>query len=114
MGKRVSSIYIKEGYGESSMLSSEWERCPNCPPPCGVVPAACAQFPPLLAARDRALLLIGAAGGFRRSELVALDVPDVVETHGGLELAIRRSKADQADDRAGQAGARCGCWFHRV
>lgn len=32
-------IYYKEVYGESPMLSGEWERCPNCPPPCGGVPA---------------------------------------------------------------------------
>jgi len=30
--------------------------------------------------RDRALLLLGFAGAFRRSELVALDVSDI-ETH---------------------------------
>jgi len=45
--------------------------------------------------RDRALLLLGFAGGFRRSELVALDVDDVEETAGGLVVTIRRSKTDQ-------------------
>ena len=34
--------------------------------------AACGQQSPLMAARNRALLLIGCNGGFRRSELVAL------------------------------------------
>ena len=33
--------------------------------------------------RDRALLLLGFAGAFRRSELVALDVADIAETHRG-------------------------------
>jgi len=28
----------KQGYGESTMLSSEWERCPNYPPPSGAAP----------------------------------------------------------------------------
>jgi site-specific recombinase XerD len=45
--------------------------------------------------RDRALLLMGFAGGFRRSELVALDVEDITDTEDGLHLAVRRSKADQ-------------------
>ena len=49
----------------------------------------------LQGARDRALLVIGFAGGFRRSELAALDVEDVAETGDGLVLALRRSKTDQ-------------------
>jgi integrase len=49
----------------------------------------------LLGVRDRALLLIGFCGGFRRSELVALDVADCAFTREGLVLAIRRSKTDQ-------------------
>src|SRR5580704_3805248 len=39
--------------------------------------------------RDRALLLLGFAGGFRRSELVALDLADLEETDGGLRVRIR-------------------------
>ncbi len=45
--------------------------------------------------RDRALLLIGFAGAFRRSELVALDVADVVTDDDGLTVTLRRSKTDQ-------------------
>jgi site-specific recombinase XerD len=45
--------------------------------------------------RDRALLLLGFAGAFRRSELVALTVADLIEVEGGLRVAIRRSKTDQ-------------------
>jgi site-specific recombinase XerD len=45
--------------------------------------------------RDRALLLIGFAGALRRSELVALDVEDIVEDENGLRLRLRRSKTDQ-------------------
>lgn len=45
--------------------------------------------------RDRALLLVGFAGAFRRSELVALDVADVEETEAGLRVTIRNSKTDQ-------------------
>jgi integrase len=45
--------------------------------------------------RDKALLLIGFAGGFRRSELVALNYDDIVLVDEGLVITIRRSKADQ-------------------
>ncbi|CAN0495427.1 unnamed protein product, partial [Hapterophycus canaliculatus] len=47
------------------------------------------------AIRDRALLLIGWAGGFRSSELTGLDVTDVEEVREGLVLHLRRSKTDQ-------------------
>jgi len=42
--------------------------------------------------RDRALLLRGFAGAFRRSELVGLDVEDLEETDAGLRITIRKSK----------------------
>ncbi|MBX6396347.1 MAG: site-specific integrase [Alicyclobacillaceae bacterium] len=45
--------------------------------------------------RDRALLLVGFAGAFRRSELVSLDVEDVEQVSQGLIIRIRRSKTDQ-------------------
>jgi site-specific recombinase XerD len=45
--------------------------------------------------RDRAILLLGFAGAFRRSELVALDVADIEDTPQGLLVTIRRSKTDQ-------------------
>ncbi len=45
--------------------------------------------------RDRALLLLGFAGAFRRSELVALDVADLQFCDGGLRVIIRKSKTDQ-------------------
>src|ERR1017187_7643897 len=49
----------------------------------------------LLGVRDRALLLIGFAGGSRRSELTALDRDAVEITRDGLVVTIRRSKTDQ-------------------
>ncbi|MDF3835904.1 site-specific integrase [Cupriavidus basilensis] len=51
---------------------------------------------PMQAARDRALLLVGFAGAFRRSELVAIRCEDITEHANGLEVLIRRSKTDQA------------------
>jgi site-specific recombinase XerD len=45
--------------------------------------------------RDRALLLLGFAGAFRRSELVGLDTTDLEYTNQGLVVTIRKSKTDQ-------------------
>jgi integrase len=45
--------------------------------------------------RDRALLLLGFAGAFRRSELVALNVEDLARVREGLLVTLRRSKTDQ-------------------
>ncbi len=50
--------------------------------------------------RDRALLLIGFAGALRRSELVALQVEDVVAAQNGLRLRIRRGKTDRTGEGA--------------
>ncbi|MDR6290887.1 integrase [Inquilinus ginsengisoli] len=47
------------------------------------------------ALRDMALLLIGFAGGFRRSELAAFDLRDATFSAEGLVLFVGRSKADQ-------------------
>jgi site-specific recombinase XerD len=61
--------------------------------------------------RDRALILVGFGGGFRRSELVALNVEDVTEdaTPGqeGLHIVIGRSKTDQ-EAKGREVGIRRG------
>jgi site-specific recombinase XerD len=44
--------------------------------------------------RDRAVLLIGFAGGFRRSELTSLNVEDLSWQPEGVVLCIRHSKTD--------------------
>jgi len=51
----------------------------------------------------RAVLTLGFAGGFRRGELVALDLDDVTETADGLVLRIRKAKTDQ-DGRGRRIG----------
>jgi integrase len=53
-----------------------------------------------IGARDRALILLGFAGAFRRSELVALDIDDCVFGKDGLTVTLWRSKTDQ--DGAGR------------
>lgn len=45
--------------------------------------------------RDRALILVGFAGAFRRSELVALLHDDIAYVNEGMTILIRRSKTDQ-------------------
>ena len=45
--------------------------------------------------RDKALLLLGFAGAFRRSELVGLQMCDIQFADVGLIMTLRRSKTDQ-------------------
>jgi integrase len=49
----------------------------------------------LIGTRDRALLLVGFAGAFRRSELVGLNREDIDFTADGLVVTLQRSKTDQ-------------------
>ncbi len=49
----------------------------------------------LIGHRDRALILLGFAGAFRRSELVGLEVVDLSFNRDGLTVRLRRSKTDQ-------------------
>jgi site-specific recombinase XerD len=48
--------------------------------------------------RDKALILIGFSGGFRRSELVNIDLDDIEFTKEGLKIFIKRSKTDQSGE----------------
>lgn len=45
--------------------------------------------------RDRSLLLLGFAGGFRRSELVGLNFEDLAFVQHGMIITLRHSKTDQ-------------------
>src|SRR5579884_3002211 len=59
---------------------------------CAMVAAA---DPGLIGIRDRAIVLIGFAGAFRRSEIVGLNVDDLDFGKDGLVITVRRSKTDQ-------------------
>jgi len=61
----------------------------------------------LAGTRNRALLLVGLAGAFRRSELVALDVEDLEFVPEGLAVTITHSKTDQ-DGHGRKVGVPCG------
>ena len=51
--------------------------------------------PDLKKLRNKALLLIGFAGGFRRNELISLNFEDIEFVFEGLKINIKRSKTDQ-------------------
>src|SRR5258708_39589620 len=71
------------------------------------IKAMVAAAPDTLAGkRNRALVLLGFAGAFRRSELVALDLADIEETEAGLRVIVRHSKTDQEGEGATVAIAR--------
>jgi integrase len=55
--------------------------------------ASCPEGLPGL--RDRALILIGFAGAFRRSEIAAIDLADLSFQKDGLVIDLKRSKTDQ-------------------
>ena len=48
--------------------------------------------------RDKAIILIGFSGGFRRSELVNIDYHDVEFVSEGVKIFIKRSKTDQSGE----------------
>ena len=48
--------------------------------------------------RDRALILIGFAGGFRRSELVSILKEDVELVDEGVKILLKKSKTDQSGE----------------
>tara|TARA_B100000586_G_scaffold258009_1_gene222159 strand:- start:662 stop:1594 length:933 start_codon:yes stop_codon:yes gene_type:complete len=48
--------------------------------------------------RDKAIILIGFAGGFRRSELVSINYEDLEFVTEGVKIFIKRSKTDQSGE----------------
>jgi len=48
--------------------------------------------------RNKALILIGFAGGFRRSELVVIEYEDVEFVTEGVKIFVKRSKTDQSGE----------------
>ena len=48
--------------------------------------------------RDKALVLIGFSGGFRRSELVDIEFEDVEFVEEGVKIFVKRSKTDQSGE----------------
>ncbi len=48
--------------------------------------------------RDKAILLVGFSGGFRRSELVSLERQDIEFVSEGVKIFVKRSKTDQSGE----------------
>jgi len=48
--------------------------------------------------RDKAIILIGFSGGFRRSELVNIDFEDIEFVSEGVKIFVKRSKTDQSGE----------------
>jgi site-specific recombinase XerD len=48
--------------------------------------------------RDKALVLIGFSGGFRRSELVDIEYEDLEFVSEGVKIFVKRSKTDQSGE----------------
>jgi integrase len=69
--------------GKAPLLTSDIRR----------IVASCPET--LSGLRDRALLLVGFASAFRRSELAAIDLAHLSFTKDGLVIDLRRSKTDQ-------------------
>jgi site-specific recombinase XerD len=62
----------------------------------GDISAICKTFrQDIRSVRNKAIILLGFAGGFRRSEIVALNVEDLAFDKDGLAVTILRSKTDQ-------------------
>jgi hypothetical protein len=79
-------MLIRAKFGCSSTTAAVTETV------CAMVDA----LPPSLAGvRNRALILVGFAGAFRRTELVALDVADLRWETDGVRIVVRSSKTDR-------------------
>ena len=48
--------------------------------------------------RDKAIILLGFSGGFRRSELVNIEYEDVDFVNEGVKIFVKRSKTDQSGE----------------
>ncbi len=95
----------KDSPTKTAIVHSVWQGirrvkgiAPDCKEPAvtEILRKMVAELPDnLLGMRDRALLVVGFAGAFRRSELVGLNREDVHFTVEGMTLTLRRSKTDQ-------------------
>ena len=48
--------------------------------------------------RDKSIILVGFAGGFRRTELISIDYEDLEFVEEGLKILLRKSKTDQVGE----------------
>ena len=87
---------VVEGITRAKGIRPARQAAPAVPDVLRLLLASCGRAGGALAARDRAMLLLGFAAALRRSELVALRLRDAEMVAGrGVRLLIRRSKTDQ-------------------
>ena len=53
------------------------------------------KLPEIKKIRDKSLILIGFSGGFRRSEITAIDYEDIEFVDEGMKILVKKSKTDQ-------------------
>jgi site-specific recombinase XerD len=53
------------------------------------------KTPDIKKLRNKAILLIGFSGGFRRNEIVSLDIEDIEFVFEGVKITVKKSKTDQ-------------------
>ena len=80
--RRFDAISVPGPAGRTRCWSKTSRRFAHCPQT-------------LAGHRDKAILLVGFCGAFRRSDLVNLDVEDLAKADEGLVLMVRKGKTDQ-------------------
>jgi integrase len=86
VGETLKGIRRTKGtaqHGKDPLLSADIRRI------------VAAQREDLIGLRDAAIVLVGFAGGFRRSELAFIDVCDLKFSADGVVVSVRKSKTDQ-------------------
>lgn len=86
--KALKGLNRTKGVPKQKASAVEWEDVKKCLEFCQTLPA-------LLRARNKALLLIGFMGAFRRSEISDIKHEDLRWTDKGLLITLPKSKTDQ-------------------
>ena len=97
--QRPSVAGRRMGCAKHHAAASTRSRCPGPreEPGVGQRPQGDARSlpPDACRRRDKAILLVGFCGAFRRSDLVNLDIEDLAKADEGLVLMVRKGKTDQ-------------------
>jgi integrase len=81
--KGIRRVIGTAHHGKAPLLSADVRRI------------VAARREDLLGLRDAALVLVGFAGGFRRSELAGIEICDLKFSADGVVVTVRKSKTDQ-------------------
>jgi len=81
--KRIRRMFGTEQHGKDPLLSADIRQI------------VAARREGLIGHRDSAFVLVGFAGGFRRSELALINIYDLKLSSDGVVVSVRKSKTDQ-------------------